>query len=492
MVTVERLESRRLLSASHVPVPPAGSLDPTFGVEGTNQVDALTAPFSTTPPAAVQPDGKLIIFGGGVSRMNPDGSLDPTFGNGGSIQLPGTPSGPPTATSAALQSDGRIVVGASIPALTGRGGGELLRLTPDGKLDPTFGASGIVTTNILIQAVTIDPAGNIVVAGERNPFTPPSGSVPGEFEMARYRVDGTLDSNFGTGGTVLLDNPNGVTEAGATALALQPNGRIVGMGLWTQDSMPNRIIVYGFNSDGTLDPTFGGGRPVQTDLPSSDIHTSQVVIQPAGRIVLISSPGEIGLWLEGLRRDGTRDRTFGHSGRTIVATGFSPAFSASGEIAVPLARYIRSIPNDIFLRSDYQLSVRWLTVDGRVDPHFREPVKQAVEELLEWENVRGVFTENGNLLLGWGNDEFWRVLGRPTPAFAKRTGGLVTVYATDPMDQISIQNATPAGVRVTVNSQSGVFLGKRVRIVWPGHGVLRRVPMSVSGTLQELFSIYAS
>src|SRR5205807_117487 len=192
MLTVERLESRRLLSASRVPILPAGSLDPTFGVEGTTQVTSGLASLS----GIVQRDGKVVSADGDfVVRKNPDGSVDATFGVNGTVRLPGTFINTDDPDRLVLEADGRIVI-----AETVLGGSQLVRLLPAGQLDPSFGTAGVVNMSIgFVNAIEVDGAGNLLVA---------AGS-PGFFLLERYRPDGTLDPGFGTAGIVSLEIPGG-------------------------------------------------------------------------------------------------------------------------------------------------------------------------------------------------------------------------------------------------------------------------------------------
>jgi uncharacterized delta-60 repeat protein len=95
-----------------------------------------------------------------------------------------------------------------------------------GALDPTFGLNGVVATDInglaSARAVAVEPNGQIVVAGFAR--DPATGSR--DFALARYNSDGTLDTSFGSGGVVLTDfRPLlGPGDAEADALAVQGDG----------------------------------------------------------------------------------------------------------------------------------------------------------------------------------------------------------------------------------------------------------------------------
>jgi len=122
-----------------------GTLDTGFGTDGTGSFDPQGIPRAVV----MQPDGKILIATSTdenypdmdfkVVRLNPDGSLDPAFGNAGvaSIDIAGDYD---HAGALALLGDGSIIVGGQ-SAYQGGTDISLIRLTPDGQLGPSFGAN---------------------------------------------------------------------------------------------------------------------------------------------------------------------------------------------------------------------------------------------------------------------------------------------------------------------------------------------------------------
>src|SRR5262245_37292985 len=78
---------------------------------------------------------------------------------------------------------------------------------------------------------------------------------------------GDLDPTFGTGGTLMTDI-NRSTDL-AQAVALQADGKlvVVGQTYKNNDYSTEDFVVARYNTDGTLDTTFGAGGRVRTDFP---------------------------------------------------------------------------------------------------------------------------------------------------------------------------------------------------------------------------------
>lgn len=228
-----------------------GTLDPTFGIGGQVVTDfSALVGFEKADVArdvAIQADGKIVVVGSGsfepifsLARYNPDGSLDTTFGEGGLVitsfghtnPVTGEP-GRESAFGIAIQADGKIVVAGFIsypgdPGTRGTIDFALARYNPDGSLDTSFGAGGLVTTDfdsMMDQArdLAIQSDGKIVVVGFTGPSLP--SETPVDFALARYNPDGTLDVTFGTGGRVVTTDFNFTSFA--ESVAIQSDGKIV-------------------------------------------------------------------------------------------------------------------------------------------------------------------------------------------------------------------------------------------------------------------------
>ena len=207
-----------------------------------------------------------------------------------------------------------------------------------GTLDETFGALGKVTTaigsgNDTAQAIAVQPDGKILVAG---------GCITGstyDFCLARYSPAGILDTSFGAGGIVIT--AIGSNHSNATALALQPDGKIVITG--NCFSINSDFCLARYNAVGALDATFGAGGKVITAIGSKDDGAVAVAVQPDGKIVVAGGClGAINgdFCLARYNAVGTLDTTFGADGKVITAIGSGTA-----------------IPHDLALQADGKIIV---------------------------------------------------------------------------------------------------------------------------------------
>jgi uncharacterized delta-60 repeat protein len=289
---------------------------------------------------AIQPDGKIVAagvaYGGGTSnyalaRYNADGTPDFTFGSNGRITTDFF-GGHDSATAVAIQPDGKIVVAGSATASGGNVVYGLARYHPNGNLDSSFGVSGRVTTAFFglgdhAAALVILPDGRIIVAG--SVFNGSSSDIA----LARYDSNGNLDSTFGNGGKVIATVP-GSTES-ATGMAVQPSGNIIVCGITFPDPASSQFALVRFGGNGSFDTTFGTGGIVKTGFGGNDSQAAAVVVQQDSKIVVTgftSSPSGGDIALARYESDGTLDSTFGTGGR--VTTDFSGTYDAGRDLTI--------------------------------------------------------------------------------------------------------------------------------------------------------------
>jgi uncharacterized delta-60 repeat protein len=308
----------------------AGLLEPGFGVKGDGS-DVLNV-----SDAQVLADGRILLATAEAGKsfvvvgLTPDGNLDPSFGDGGIARIADPDARGPRYVHIATQADGRIVLaGSSAPApsntlerLT------LVRLEPDGTLDPTFGAGGFHYEDGMIgQAVSdvaVDDQDRIVTAEQW--FLQPG--------VRRFHPDGSLDTGFGSDGIAAVDNPNPATSL---EIGVAPDQGVVLL------STTHRV--FRLTPNGDLDPAFGSAGMVDAHslIPNalSFVYSAMdqpvgMAIAPDGKIVLSGANGNE-LQVSRLLSDGQPDPDFGVGGTSVsypiepVAPG-APIIDPQGRI----------------------------------------------------------------------------------------------------------------------------------------------------------------
>jgi uncharacterized delta-60 repeat protein len=285
-------------------VHPDGSADRTFARRGVRTLDVSGG---AGYGVAIQPDGKILVVGGavvggntyqGLARFMSDGRVYRSFGNEGIVVntagLPGY--------ELAIQADGKVL--SIAPDM-------LARYEPDGSLDPSFGAGGVVVPIPDAIDLALLDNGMILVAGT-DVFPDPSVVV------ARYTASGELDPTFGEGGEART--PVG-EYCFMTAIAVQSDGGIVvtgGVGI-SQPNLQHYLLVR-YLEDGTLDTAFGTDGIVITPVPG-DHYGRDVALQVDGRIVVVGNSGNFprsDFTVVRYGADGQLDVEFGNDGLVIT------------------------------------------------------------------------------------------------------------------------------------------------------------------------------
>jgi uncharacterized delta-60 repeat protein len=180
-------------------------------------------------------------------------------------------------------ADGKIVVNDN--ALYGNYSPGIARFNTNGSLDTGFGSGGRVTLpeGFWFSSLAIDSAGKTVTAGR---------SVTGstfEFTLARFNVDGSPDSSFDGDGIVTTPSLQW-----ANSIVIQSDGKIVAAG-YGRGPGNYDLALARYNSNGSLDNTFGGGDGITTvDFNNSSDFGAAVALDNQGRAVVVGGTGQVG------------------------------------------------------------------------------------------------------------------------------------------------------------------------------------------------------
>lgn len=257
------------------------------------------------------------------------GALDPTFGTGGKVL---TEIGPnyDSADAVAVQPDGKLVVAGRADMGPGRYDDfALLRYNPDGSLDTGFGSGGTVVTDIRgYQEFATDVAvlsdGKLLVAG----------TTMYDAVLVRYNPNGTLDTTFGGGtGKVITALPG---QGYVYDMAVQADGKVLVAG-YAQNGTYNQMALFRYTAAGVLDATFGTGGKVFTQVGSLDSFATAVAVQADGKVVAagfmyVGTQSDWDFTLVRYNADGSLDTGFGTGGKAV--TSFGTSQDSPGSVAV--------------------------------------------------------------------------------------------------------------------------------------------------------------
>ncbi len=343
-----------------------GSLDTSFAGGGIYRLPAAVQ--QSGDGLTLQADGKILLVGYSypasqndflLVRLNADGSPDTSFGGGDGVVTTDLSSND-AATTVVVQADGKILVGGYT---TGAGLDFMVaRYLADGSLDTSFGNNGIVTTTFggsasdVLNSLVVQPDGKIVVAGGGGNY---------DLTIARYNSDGSLDTGFGTGGKVTTSADGSGFES-LFGLAVQADGKLVAAGY-----SGNEIVLIRYNTDGSLDTSLGGTGTVVTSLGSGADSGYDLALQSDGKIVVVGctdNGSNHDVAVVRYNSNGTLDTSFG-GGDGVVTTaigsggdeGLAVAIQSDGKIVVS---------GKTWNGTDYDIALLRYNTDGSLDPQF--------------------------------------------------------------------------------------------------------------------------
>ncbi len=192
------------------------------------------------------------------------GELDPTF----SAAAYGTSTG--TVYAVEKQADGKILVGGYFSAANSTAASSLIRLNPDGSVDPSFNTQNLFNAlgiGASVWSIAVQADGKIIVGGHF--FNPVGVPQPG---IRRLNTDGSLDTGFTpfivASGSIIYD------------IEIQNDGRIVAGGTFSGPGVPENVVRL--EANGTVDPTFA---------TQSGVTVRDLELQSDGNIMVVGNSG---------------------------------------------------------------------------------------------------------------------------------------------------------------------------------------------------------
>jgi uncharacterized delta-60 repeat protein len=261
-----------------------------------------------------------------------------------------------------LQPDGKIVI------VGGAGNFVVARYNVDGTLDGGFGTAGVATTDIAggsdrAHAVALQSDGKIVVAG----FARVGASD--DFAVVRYLTNGTPDPDFGTAGEATADLFGLYNRAFAVAIA--PDNQILVAGETSLPTGGGDFALVRFSAAGVLDTSFGGtpDGKVTTDIAGGVDIARNLVVESGGTILVtgtITMNGDSALENFGAARytaNGVIDTSLDTDGKVAIA-----GRSVGDALALQAGKLL--IAGNTVVNGDRVFALMRLNSNGSVDNTF--------------------------------------------------------------------------------------------------------------------------
>lgn len=310
-----------------------GNLDPTFNTTGIAQNDV--GPLELYQDVKIQLDGKVIAVGTTydpnyvasiiVGRLLPDGTYDSSFGTNGVFTYHlNYETG---AYDSYLDKDGKLIVAGYT---TDNGGGGmamlLLRLNTDGTLDTSFGVNGVTYYDIgpredIAYGIAIQNDDKILICGSSVDTT----TVNYDFipVVLRFSPDGAIDTTFGDNGIAKI--PVLYNDNEFTTLCIQPNGKIIAAGHIANDLLWFSALIARFNTDGSLDTTYGNNGIVNKNVNNVDDEFFDIQLTTNNQVLLTgftTTQGDFVYHTLVMKYDSTGSpfNGFGSGGQVVLGT----------------------------------------------------------------------------------------------------------------------------------------------------------------------------
>lgn len=314
-----------------------GSIDTSFATDG-KAITTFIAGYNMPKAITMQADGKILVVGTSsnslnylaIARYTVNGVLDTTFDGDGKVISPIIGS----ASFVTAHEDGKVLVAATtfssnvaptIASFT------LLQYNSNGTPDGTFDGDGIATNPFDANdasyntiSVSEQPDGKFLVTTSADPYG--SYGNPDDFVIRRYNSNGTVDFSFGVNGKAVTTPQPGFNIA--KSVTIQADGKILVVGYsrtLPSEQYSSNLVRY--QSNGTLDTTFGNDGKVTPKFDATNDDASILLIQPDNKLIAIgikrnsTQNGYLfkDIALSRYNGNGSPDTSFGTEGKVISA-----------------------------------------------------------------------------------------------------------------------------------------------------------------------------
>jgi uncharacterized delta-60 repeat protein len=286
-----------------------------------------------------------------LELLNADGSRAAGFntasGAASGAYFSGWLAAPPAAII--IQPDGRILIGGSFTRIGGINRSGIARLHADGTLDASFIPGTVGIDSAHVSALSLQPDGKVLAAGSY--FGLVNGVVRGG--IVRFNPNGSLDSLFAAGAGI------NASSSSVSALALQPDGKVILGGDFTTFNGINRNRIARLNADGSLDGGFNPGAdgavrwlallPAGGVLVGGDFLTVNGVLSPHLALLRGDGPVSFAAWMAGYGFSGGSEAEDADPDGDGLANSLEFVLGGHPGRAAPVERPLAAIDTDMLL-----------------------------------------------------------------------------------------------------------------------------------------------
>ena len=358
-------------------------LDPNFGNVGNLVTEVSSVYGSDIRNLVVTADNKFISVGViglvnnnslriRLARHFSNGVLDISYGNNGIVDT--FLCNYESAFSSILQPDGKLLVGGRYTDDTTIGA-LLIRYNANGSLDTTFGVNGVVkipfTDNYVedvreFLTISLFSDNKILVSGTSDQRF--LNSVITYSKLLKFNTNGTLDTSFGVNGKLLLNFPSSnVNMNYCVDTAILPDDTILCSGYISDGSTNQAVVIAKLNTDGSVFSSFGANGLKIIDTTANVFEACFKMIVNNNGSIYLSGASNVGFIIK-LLPNSDFDNSFGTNG--IASHPFSTQFFDFQDDKIAIASlYNASAPANT--NSGYRF--RRLNSDGSLDLSFNQP-----------------------------------------------------------------------------------------------------------------------
>lgn len=418
----------------------------------------------------------------------------------------------------AVQTDGKIVTVGSSRNANNLNDIAIFRCQNNGAPDNTFGSLGkVIITNVRVnqfaESVAIQPDGKIVVSGRYKSLATTPGSNVYYFLTVRLNPNGSFDNTFNGTGKVITSFGTG--NCYAHSVALQADGKIV-VGGQNYNGTYNDFALVRYNSNGTLDNTFGVAGKKTFSVSTKDDYCNEIVLQPNGSIVaagIATKPASSYRQIALVRflPNGSIDNSFGGGGIVTTNTGtqhdagaLSVALQADNKIIISghdmngdilqgyfvVARYTTNGTADITFNAGAPVLTPVLYYDRGESVAIQADGRIVVAGMVE--NYNG-FEFNSCVIRYLPNGSLDNSFGAAGTGIVLKNFGGSNITAQDWLEGVAIQNdgkIITAGIVQTASGNPFYFLNARYLVTGTAIAAIRGDEQQAAKVKETTVSVY--